>query len=125
LLWIHTNVLFEKFVYKLLKRFGNDIYDVHFQRQADFWSSKKIRADILLEYKKKDRKQIIDTKWKLSDKNTTADNDLKQMMFTTDTTVQKKQYFYIHILKMAIQNRLTVIIVRVKLILMTKIFDAR
>lgn len=78
------NMLWEEFVYRRLKKeeLGAGII-VKRQQSADFWKpshtikSKTIRPDILIE--KNGKKTIIDTKWKIMDDPTPADEDLKQM----------------------------------------------
>ena len=81
------NMLYEKVVYKLLKR--NEKQYNHYQLKLSsqhskkFWNSRTIRPDILGEYtsinNQEMKRLIIDTKWKRPYNGNPADNDLKQM----------------------------------------------
>jgi 5-methylcytosine-specific restriction enzyme subunit McrC len=78
------NLLFERFFYSQLKKceesFEHRQLSILGQVSKEFWNSKTIRPDILLEYDIKDKKRvIIDTKWKILDSIYPSDTDLKQM----------------------------------------------
>ena len=79
------NVLFEKFIYKTLKKmeseFGQSELSVTAQNSQLFWAHKTIRPDILVAFRKGDATQsvIIDTKWKIVDEDYPSDRDLQQM----------------------------------------------
>ncbi|MBC5772781.1 restriction endonuclease [Pontibacter sp. KCTC 32443] len=83
------NQLFEKYVYRQLKK-DEPLFDVNKltvsgQASKEFWRSKTIRPDIVIQFKKDcegiecDKKVIVDTKWKVLSDHTPSDNDLKQM----------------------------------------------
>ncbi|MDZ7696312.1 MAG: hypothetical protein U5R49_05050 [Deltaproteobacteria bacterium] len=81
------NMLYEKVVYRLLKR-----HEVQYQQyqlklssqySKNFWNSRTIRPDIMGEYfsstDQKRKRFVIDTKWKRPYDGNPADDDLKQM----------------------------------------------
>lgn len=74
------NKLFEEFVYRVLKKY-NDNLKVSAQQRMVFWESetisKGIRPDMIIE--KESGKMIVDTKWKVPQDSTPSDADLKQM----------------------------------------------
>ena len=79
------NKLFEKFVYKCLKRtekvFAKQKLVVKHQSKL-FWENRNIIPDIILTYETlthEEQKIIVDTKWKIISNNTPSDADLKQM----------------------------------------------
>lgn len=81
------NMLYEKVVYKLIKRHEAQ-YQTHqlklsSQYSKKFWNSRTIRPDIMGEYfsqtDQKTKRFIIDTKWKRPYDGNPADDDLKQM----------------------------------------------
>ena len=75
------NVLYENYIYRKLKALQYkpelNIIKVHSQQRQAFWESRGLRADILVETEKNNI--IIDTKWKVLEKNSPSDSDLKQM----------------------------------------------
>jgi 5-methylcytosine-specific restriction enzyme subunit McrC len=75
------NMLYENYVYRKLKVLQNDsdnpIIKVKEQNRTPFWETRGLRADIIVETKNK--KLIIDTKWKVLKNNKPSDADLKQM----------------------------------------------
>jgi 5-methylcytosine-specific restriction enzyme subunit McrC len=79
------NKLFEKFIYKRLKREENTFceYQLNIQGQEsrNFWQGRSVRPDIILEYMIDGEKHrvIIDTKWKVLASNDPHDSDLQQM----------------------------------------------
>ena len=83
-LMFDMNKLWEKFVYKSLKKYlGNDGYEINEQVSKLFWEceskSKTIKPDIVI---KKDKEfWVLDTKWKILDDNAEniSDSDLKQV----------------------------------------------
>ena len=81
------NMLYEKVVYKLLKRheIKYQQYQLHLssQHSKKFWNNRTIRPDIIGEYipltEQKKKLFIIDAKWKRPYDGNPADDDLKQM----------------------------------------------
>lgn len=81
------NMLYEKVVYKLLKKHEAQYQQCQLKLSSQyskvFWSSRTIRPDIMGEYfsstDKKTKRFIIDTKWKRPYDGNPADDDLKQM----------------------------------------------
>lgn len=77
-------MLYEEYVYRLLKRAEPDFPGVRVGRQssATFWQgegmTKTIRPDVVIELPDK-RRLILDTKWKVPKDNRPSDSDLKQM----------------------------------------------
>lgn len=83
------NKLFEKFIYKLLKKEEKKFSKYHLcvrqQNRQLFWKDKSIRPDILIDYKilinneLVSQRIIVDTKWKIITANNPSNDDLKQM----------------------------------------------
>jgi 5-methylcytosine-specific restriction enzyme subunit McrC len=81
------NVLFEEFVYRVLRKAARapehaaQQVSVRGQRSMLFWKRKTIRPDIVLEYVKDGhpKRVIVDTKWKVPPNGKPNDADLKQM----------------------------------------------
>lgn len=84
------NKLWEKYIYKKLKEKESDVMSVSYHNQDKFWEDKHVCPDIVIRRKvlrldKEGMEQeitepfIIDTKWKLVDKEKPSDDDLKQM----------------------------------------------
>lgn len=81
------NVLFEKVVYRILKKYEDKCTEnslvLYAQNSKEFWNGKTIRPDIFGEYKpsgsESKRQFIIDTKWKVPQNGYPDDSDLKQM----------------------------------------------
>lgn len=79
------NMLFEKFIYRRLKKEENNFAEcklkIRGQTKHNFWHRKRIKPDIILEYKQNgiSKRLIIDTKWKLLNNDGPSDADLKQM----------------------------------------------
>lgn len=71
------NKLWEEYVYRMLKREETEILKISAQQRQKFWENKEVRPDIVLS--RGEETFIIDTKWKIIDKNSPADDDLKQM----------------------------------------------
>lgn len=71
------NRLFEEYIYMMIKSASNSDVIVQSQMSQEFWQRKRIRPDIFIS--SKDKKVIIDTKWKLVRDNNPSDDDLKQM----------------------------------------------
>jgi 5-methylcytosine-specific restriction enzyme subunit McrC len=75
------NMLYENYVYRKLKTLQNDsdnpIIKVKEQNRTPFWETRGLRADIIVETK--DKRLVIDTKWKVLKDNKPSDADLKQM----------------------------------------------
>lgn len=75
------NMLYENYVYRKLKALQNEldnpIIKVKEQNRTPFWETRGLRADIIVETK--DKRLVIDTKWKVLKDNKPSDADLKQM----------------------------------------------
>lgn len=78
-LMFDMNMLWEEYVYRVLKRELRQEWEVHGQKRKRFWEKKVIKPDIVLRHRESDVVYVIDTKWKLPEKNKPSDNDLKQM----------------------------------------------
>lgn len=88
------NMLYENYVYRKLKSLQrnseNPILKVTEQNRTPFWESRGLRADIIVETK--DKRLVIDTKWKVLKDNNPSDADLKQMFvynlhYNTDLSI--------------------------------------
>ena len=79
------NILFEKFIYRMLKRrepvFSSKGLKITAQNRRLFWEHKTIRPDILVSFYKDGRpvRIVIDTKWKVVGETAPSDEDLRQM----------------------------------------------
>jgi 5-methylcytosine-specific restriction enzyme subunit McrC len=79
------NTLFEKFIYRMLKRqeaaFSSQGLKVTAQTRRLFWEHKTIRPDILVSFYKEGSpvRIVIDTKWKVVRETAPSDEDLRQM----------------------------------------------
>jgi 5-methylcytosine-specific restriction enzyme subunit McrC len=73
------NPLFEKFIFRQLKKAESNYENLTVQEQVreKFWGTKGIKPDILIKHK--DKFFIIDTKWKVITELQPSDDDLKQM----------------------------------------------
>lgn len=71
------NALWEEYIFRILHKHKPAETDVLFQNSDKFWENKCIRPDIDLV--RNNEALAIDTKWKIIETNTPADNDLKQM----------------------------------------------
>jgi len=86
-LMFDMNVLWERFVYKSLKKklHHADGYTLQEQKKFDFWeaneSSQSIKPDIFITQSQQDglHKWVWDTKWKLPKDNKPSSSDLQQM----------------------------------------------
>ena len=78
-LMFDMNVLWEEYVYRILKKNAGSDFEVLAQRRHKFWESKIIKPDLVLKHKETKQVFVIDTKWKVIDNKKPADNDLKQM----------------------------------------------
>jgi 5-methylcytosine-specific restriction enzyme subunit McrC len=78
-LMFDMNMLWERYIYKMLKKLEGDQFRVRGQDSQKFWESKTIRPDIVILDQNSEQKYVIDTKWKLTDKLHPSDDDLKQM----------------------------------------------
>ena len=73
------NDLWEKYIYKILKRAEDESYSVSYHKRKSFWETRYIEPDIIL--KKDNLTYIIDTKWKLISSSNPALEDLKQYVY--------------------------------------------
>lgn len=83
-LMFDMNLLWERFITKMMKRHLSGTYKVKGQRRKLFWEAgktkKHLKPDIVLSSKALDSKRIIvDTKWKAPSKQTPSDNGLRQI----------------------------------------------
>ena len=78
-LMFDMNMLWEEYVYRVLRRELRREWEVHGQKRKRFWEKKVIKPDIVLRHRESGVVYVIDTKWKLPEKNKPSDNDLKQM----------------------------------------------
>ncbi|SKA01174.1 McrC family protein [Sediminibacterium ginsengisoli] len=84
-LLFNMNILFETFIYKILKATEEQFYQnelcVTAQNSRQFWNNHTIRPDILITFKKRNIEQrlIIDTKWKIVNEGYPSIRDLQQM----------------------------------------------
>lgn len=82
-LFFDMNLLWEKYVAKVLRTHLPNEYEIKTQNKKLFWESKEvpnanIKPDILI-LKEEKVVSILDTKWKLPYDNRPSDDDLKQM----------------------------------------------
>ena len=74
------NVVWEEYIFRILKRTQSKEFQVLGQRKKLFWGkSQKIKPDIVLIHKATNQTFVIDTKWKVLNKSRPSDDDLKQM----------------------------------------------
>lgn len=73
------NKLWEKYIFKMMKRGENNNYTVDYQQRKKFWEKRKVEPDIVLKMNNSQETYIIDTKWKIICRNNPSDDDLKQM----------------------------------------------
>lgn len=71
------NVLWEEYVYRVLRRYRAVGWEVSAQRSKKFWQNISARPDVVL--KKGTETFIIDTKWKLVESNKPSVDDLRQI----------------------------------------------
>ena len=73
------NLLFEEYVYQQLKRLTFEVERLQVKRQESrfFWNRRRIRPDILIDYK--GETVVLDTKWKLMKKASPSMEDLRQV----------------------------------------------
>lgn len=74
------NILWEEYIFRILKKNHSENYQVLGQRKKLFWGrSQKIKPDIVVKEKETEKTFVIDTKWKVLKNNRPSDDDLKQM----------------------------------------------
>ncbi len=78
-LMFDMNRLWEDYVYQMLRRSLHSEWTIEAQARDLFWERKSIRPDIVLRSHANNQTVVIDTKWKIIDRNHPADDDLKQM----------------------------------------------
>lgn len=84
-LMFDMNLLWEKFVYKVLKKeLSKDKYEITEQNTKNFWGAEKIkdvsiRSDILIKDIEKNTFFVLDTKWKIPTNLKISIEDLRQM----------------------------------------------
>jgi len=71
------NKLFEEYVFRRLKILENDQLKVQRQTAKPFWQRRMIRPDLLLQIGNK--KYVLDTKWKVLNREAPSIEDLKQL----------------------------------------------
>lgn len=81
----NMNDLWEEYIFRQIRKHRPPSWQVLPQRKKTLWKASKseskkiVKPDILVSCSNNDKSIIIDTKWKLPDKNVPADSDLKQM----------------------------------------------
>lgn len=78
-LMFDMNMLWEEYLYRVLRKELKSQWDVHGQKKKRFWEKKVIKPDIVLRHRESGVVYVIDAKWKLPERNKPSDNDLKQM----------------------------------------------
>lgn len=79
-LMFDMNMLWEEYVFRLLKKIHSKEYRILSQQKKLFWhKNQKIKPDIVMVEKSSNQTFVIDTKWKVLQKNRPSDDDLKQM----------------------------------------------
>ncbi|SEW05171.1 McrC family protein [Kaistella antarctica] len=74
------NVLWEEYIFKILKKNHSNEFQVLGQSKKLFWGkNQKIKPDIVLVNKISNKVYVIDTKWKVLKNSRPSDEDLKQM----------------------------------------------
>ncbi len=76
-LLFNMNKLWEKYIYKMLKRDCPIDFKIFEQKSMEFWETKTNKPDIVI--KIGEATFIINTKWKIIDNAEPSDADLKQM----------------------------------------------
>lgn len=76
-LLFNMNDLWEKFIFRMLKRGEDGTYTANYHQTQNFWLNRRIEPDIVIV--KEGITYIVDTKWKIVSPNNPSDNDLKQM----------------------------------------------
>lgn len=71
------NKLWEEYIYRILKKYSQEGFEINGQEAQKFWKCKKIKPDLVL--KQGSETFIIDTKWKIIEETKPSDDDLKQM----------------------------------------------
>lgn len=71
------NLLWEEYIYRILKKYPQEGFEINGQEAQKFWEYKKIKPDLVL--KQGSETFIIDTKWKIIEETKPSDDDLKQM----------------------------------------------
>lgn len=87
------NALWEEYIFRILHKHRMEGMEVSFQNSNRFWENKRIRPDIVINYK--DEIFVVDTKWKIVEANNPSDNDLKQMfVYNLHWNAQKALLLY-------------------------------
>ena len=73
------NVLWEEYVYRIMKRYRPENVEVLAQRSKKFWNNITARPDVVIRNLTSKETFIIDTKWKLVDSNKPSIDDLRQI----------------------------------------------
>lgn len=71
------NKLFEEYVFRRLKLLENDKLKVQRQTAKPFWQRRMIRPDLVFQIG--DKKYVLDTKWKVLNRETPSMEDLRQL----------------------------------------------
>ena len=71
------NVLWEEYVFRLMRKYKPKGVEVSAQRSKKFWNNITARPDVVI--RKGEETFIIDTKWKLVDSNKPSIDDLRQI----------------------------------------------
>lgn len=73
------NVLWEEYVYRVMRKHKPKGYEVSAQRSKTFWNNITARPDVVIKNTETEETFIIDTKWKLVDSNKPSIDDLRQI----------------------------------------------
>ena len=73
------NVLWEEYVYRLMRKHKPQGFEVLAQRSKKFWNNITARPDVVIKNTATEETFIIDTKWKLVDSNKPSIDDLRQI----------------------------------------------
>ncbi|WP_227626040.1 McrC family protein [Geofilum rubicundum] len=76
-LLFNMDALWEKFIFKTLKKHETEDFIVQYHQSQKFWHNRTIEPDIVIH--KEGIPFVIDTKWKIIDNDKPSDADLKQM----------------------------------------------
>jgi 5-methylcytosine-specific restriction enzyme subunit McrC len=73
------NALWEEYVYRVMRKYKPEGFEVSAQRSKNFWNNITARPDVVIKNTATKDTFIIDTKWKLVDSNKPSVDDLRQI----------------------------------------------
>lgn len=77
-LMFDMNVLWEEYIFRLLRRYCPEGFEVSGQSSKKFWSGIRVRPDVVIKNNEGET-FVIDTKWKIVESNKPSVQDLRQM----------------------------------------------